>query len=198
MIGAATNCSISVTEATLGLKFLIATTGCGEGTVQLLMNTNSYSDALGNNGPAIVSASAVTTKMAQPAPTPPSVATPNEPQATTAPPAQTAPALTAEPPAGPGLPVEASEEPVAKAYAFTPSLQEDLEPLTQAQRQDSRYEPQITIQNPTTAKPLVASNTNWISYVVMVLGALVISVVTVSAIRAIRSLRTRRLVRKFS
>lgn len=216
MIGAAANCNISVTEATPGLKFIIETTGCSDGTVQLLMNTNSYSDALGNNGPAIVSASAVTTKVAQPAPTPTPTPTPSStpaqntspapavsaaPPSVSAPadpPAQAAPALSAESPAEPELPAEAIEEPVAKAYAFTPSLQEDLEPLSQSQPHDSEYEPQITIQNPTAAKPIVISNTNWINYALMLLGALVISITAVSTIKAMRSMRTRRLVRKFS
>ena len=219
MIGAASNCTVSVTEATAGLKFLVETTGCSDGTVQMLMNTNSYSDALGNTGPATVSASAVTTKVAQPAstptPTPAQIASP-APTVSAAPPAAAAPAeppATASPsapapPAEPAVPVDVLAEaetyeestlaPVATTYAFTPSLEEDLEPVAQSRPFDSENEPQITIHNPTAAKPFVVSNNQWVSYAAMAFGALAISFAAVGAIKGMRLMRTRRLVRKFS
>jgi hypothetical protein len=88
--------------------------------------------------------------------------------------------------------------PLATTYAFTPSLQEDLEPVAQSRPLDSENEPQITIQNPTAAKPFVVSNNQWVSYAAMAFGALAISFAAVGTIKGMRSMRTRRLVRKFS
>jgi hypothetical protein len=85
--GTATGCLISVSSATV-TRYSISTTGCSLGSVRLEIAQGAYTDALGNTGPAAVSASGVTTVLAQPAPTPtptPTAAPSPTPTATPAP-----------------------------------------------------------------------------------------------------------------
>lgn len=249
MIGAATDCVLSVQETTPGTKFAILTSGCSDGSVQVLINTGSYTDAFGNSGPTRVSASAVTTKVAQPTPTPTptpaatstptpttsSTPVPTPTQAPSSSPAPTSsaepiavPAPGSEPPAPPQTPIETPiqipsqtpvqapattvdlEKPVVEAgkvlvaaqparttYLFNESIQPVAEQVIESPIDYEKYEPQITVDNPTAPKPIVSS-VNWQLYGSLALGLASVSLAAVGIIRGVRQLRTRRLVRRFA
>ena len=215
MIGAATSCVISVTEVQAGLKFNIATSGCSDGSVQVLMNANSYTDSLGNTGPTIVSASAVTTKIAQPAPTP-------TPTPTPVPTVSAAPVVVQQPlpPAPPEpeqsqsdvgqLPIAISEpkeipagtelvaaQPVRKTYAFTPQVVEVEEPVAEIPKGFDSNEPQITVRNPTDPK-LIGQQVDWRIAATIGLGAISVTLALIGITKGARLARTRRLVKKYA
>ena len=217
MIGAATSCVISVTEVQAGLKFNIATSGCSDGSVQVLMNANSYTDSLGNTGPTIVSASAVTTKIAQPAPTPTPTPTP-----TPVPTVSAAPVVVQQPlpPAPPEpeqsqsdvgqLPSAISEpkeipagtelvaaQPVRKTYAFTPQVVVVEEPVAENPHGYDLDEPQITVRNPTDPKP-IGRQVDWRIAATIGLGAISVTLALIGITKGARLARTRRLVKKYA
>ena len=83
--GTSTGCQISVTSTSV-TRYAISTTGCSLGSVQLSIAQGAYADSLGNTGPQAVSASGVTTVIAQPAPAPSPSPTPSpSPSATVTP-----------------------------------------------------------------------------------------------------------------
>jgi hypothetical protein len=86
--GTATGCVISMVSTTV-TRYTITTTGCSLGSVQLSISQGAYADALGNTGPQTVSASSVTTVIAQPAPTPTPTPTPTPSPTPTASPTPT-------------------------------------------------------------------------------------------------------------
>ena len=225
MIGAATNCELSVTETITGLKFAIGTAGCSDGSVQVLLNAGSYADAHGNLGPAVVSASAVTTKVAQPAPTPTPTPTPTPSVAAPVPaaPAESSSESSASPIAGPGpqnpqppssdsIPqgsqgqqesIPAGTEivaagPVKKTYAFTAPVEEMVAPIMELQELPAQSPSQITVQNPTDPKPILAPGLNWLNLASIGFGGLAAIFAGIGAVKAARQMRTRRLVRKFA
>lgn len=79
--GTATGCSISLSSATISSgtvnRYSVNTSGCSLGTVRLAIAQNSYTDALGNLGPAAVTVSSATTVIAQVAPAPTPTASPS-------------------------------------------------------------------------------------------------------------------------
>ena len=136
LTGAATNCVVSFTEDSPGLKFTIATTGCSDGTVQVSQAINSYTDALGNLGPATANASAVFTKVAQPAPAPAVTATPTptatpvaspsaSPAATPAPTSSAAPPVVSSPADPPSTP---PSNPAAPTQGSAPNSESPNKP----------------------------------------------------------------------
>ena len=83
--GTSSNCEYSLVEQVAGQRYKLQTLGCGIGNVQASIPIGSYADALGNQGPAVASNSALVTKAAipvvptpipTPAPIPTPVATP--------------------------------------------------------------------------------------------------------------------------
>jgi hypothetical protein len=219
MIGAATNCELSVTETIAGLKFAIGTAGCSDGSVQVLLNAGSYADVHGNLGPAVVSASAVTTKVAQPTPTPTPTASAPVPAA----PAESSPESSASPSAAPapqnpqppelvsspeGTPgkletIPAGTEivaagPVKKTYAFTAPVEEMVSPIMELQELPTQSLSQITVQNPTDPKPILAPSLNWLNLASIGFAGLAAIFGGAGVVRAARQMRTRRLVRKFA
>jgi hypothetical protein len=67
-IGSATGCALLLTENQVGTNYTIATSSCGNGTVQISMASSAFADSLGNLGPVSASISRVVNKIAQPAP----------------------------------------------------------------------------------------------------------------------------------
>jgi hypothetical protein len=95
IIGNATGCIVSLVSASVN-RYTVTTSGCSLGSVQLAIAQNSYSDALGNLGPASVTASGVTSVISQPAPIPSPTSTPSPtPSQTPSPSASLSPAPTA-------------------------------------------------------------------------------------------------------
>jgi hypothetical protein len=219
MIGAATQCVLSVTETISGVKFTIGTTGCSDGSVQILLNAGAYTDAFGNLGPAIVSASAVTTKVVQPTPTP----TPSASAPVPAAPAESSSDSSASPIAGPApqnpqppltnsIPqgetgpqttIPAGTEivaagPVKKTYAFSTPVEEVVAPIMELQELPGQSLSQITVQNPTDPKPISVPGVNWFNIASLGFGGLAAIFGGIGAVKAARQMRTRRLVRKFA
>jgi hypothetical protein len=215
MIGAATQCVLSVTETISGVKFTIGTTGCSDGSVQILLNAGAYTDAFGNLGPSIVSASAVTTKVVQPTPTPTPTPTASVP-VTAAPMESASPILAPVPdisepttsnpvPEAPesqsGANPEGTEivaaQPLKKTYAFT-TPHKELPNSEIAIQQQTQSPSQITVQNPTDPKPISVTGVNWLNIASLGFGGLAAIFGVIGAVKAARQMRTRRLVRKFA
>jgi hypothetical protein len=86
---------------------------------------------------------------------------------------------------------------VRRSYAFTEVTQEEVEPVVESVPNYRVYEPQITIDNPTDAKPIQANN-NWQFFASIAFGALSVALAGIGIAKAARQARTRRLVRKFA
>jgi hypothetical protein len=198
MIGAATNCLISVQEVIAGLKFKVETSGCEDGTVQMMLNANSYTDSLGNLGPTVVLASAVTTKGAPPAPAPPTPAPPAPAPAETAPLSQPVPSLEPKVDVIPAETEIVAAQPIYKTYALTPIVETEQEPVSEEALSYPVSDSQITVQNPTAAKPISSNQNNWMSLATIAIGAVSISLAAIGVFKGLRQMRSRRLVRKFS
>lgn len=205
MIGAATNCLISVQEVIAGLKFKVETSSCEDGTVQMLLNANSYSDSLGNLGPAAVLASAVTNKGAPPAPAPPAPNSPPSSVPNSAPaPAERMPVPQPVPSLEPKVEVIPAEteivaaQPIYKTYALKPSVETEIEPVSEEALSYPVSDSQITVRNPTAPKPINSTQNDWMGLATMAIGAVSISLAAIGVLKGIRQLRSRRLVRKFS
>ena len=223
--GTATGCVISVTSTTV-TRYAIATSGCSLGSVQISINPNSYTDALGNTGPAVVRTSGVTSVIAQPAPAPTPTPTPTpSPSATPTPtPSPTPTAAPAAEPAtqqdsstplpapsssngsdgDPGTPVttEAFTEiipaqPLRKTYELSPLLSQSWQAEQEPEYFYDSNEPQITVDNPTNNPPTFVER-NWQSWLGIGVGIISSTLAGIGVIKAARQMRTRRLLRKFA
>jgi hypothetical protein len=218
--GTATGCVISMVSNTV-TRYTITTTGCSLGSVQLSIAQGAYADALGNTGPQTVSASSVTTVIAQPAPTPAPTPTPT-PTASPIPTAAPAPVSggsggggssgssgTSTPATNPA-PVELNTnsatnnmeiiaaQPVRKTYAFSSAIKLPTSPLEEPIAIYEPDAPQITVDNPTDDPPPVAPKNDWQQYAIIGVGSLSGLLATIGVIQAARQMRNRRLVKKFA
>ena len=213
MIGDATGCEFTVVQITPGSEFRVDSTNCSLGTVQILLQANSFQDSIGNNGPAVVSASSVITKTARvaAAPAPSPIATPIAKSPAAAPPIKEPETMVPESPAPettvPGTIVseirvpEASTiieaQPVRKTYAFTPA-----EVTTQQNPEAYEIAPlaetaQITLQNPTSPMPLTKPD-SFQNILLLTTGIVSTALAAIGFFKLAQQFRSRRLVKKFS
>jgi hypothetical protein len=222
--GTATSCVISVTSATV-TRYSISTTGCSLGSVRLEIAQGAYTDALGNTGPAAVSASGVTTVLAQPAPTP--TAAPIPTPTTTAAPAPISSGGGSSGSSGGGtsgggaiepsnsIPVETklnspaanlesnatleivAAQPIRKTYAFSSAIRLPTSPTEEPIAIYEPDAPQITVDNPTNDPPARPS-ADWQQYAIIGVGGLSGLLATIGIEKGARQMRNRRLVKKFA
>ena len=225
--GTATGCQISVSSATVlsGTvnRYNVTTSGCSLGTVALAIAQNSYTDTLGNLGPAAVTASSVTTVIAQPvpvaSPTPTPTPTPSPtqtPSATqnAAPEQSSGPAVPVPTDPGDGAPPTPPAEnadlagsaggteviaaqPVRKTYAFKQAIKlptrADEKPV-EIINPDTQ---QITVDNPTEDAPIPA-NEDWKQFAIIGVGGISGLLATIGIAKGASQMRKRRLVKKFA
>ncbi|CAB4556981.1 unannotated protein [freshwater metagenome] len=221
-IGSATGCALLLSENQVGTKYTIATSSCGDGTVQISMASSAFADSLGNPGPVSASNSRVVSKLAQPAPAPsptptqtlvPTPAPSASPTQTPAPVAQES----AEPVPTGGASNSGSTPPPTSAEAenlagalvipesFSFSAPQELETNLQTRDNkttvESNFEGEIGPEEIPKASPSIQSagilDQLWIWLAWLLIGVGTIGVL-IGGLRLLQGVRTKNLVRKLA
>jgi hypothetical protein len=217
--GTATGCVLSLTEVLAGTKFNLVTSSCAPGTVKAALAAASYTDSLGNSGPAAQVQSGETTVQAAvvaPTPTPtPTPAASSSPVSSPVPVSNPAPVSNpvVSTPAAPEPQPAPSPEPLAeqfdepevliaapkatRSYVLNGDAYEPLvepEPVSAAPDQ---WDSQIVVNNPTDPK-LISNDFDFSSVTSIGLAGLAAILATIGFVKWAAQIRSRRLVRKFS
>ena len=214
-IGTASGCVLSLTENLAGTKYTIATSNCGDGTVQISMISNSYLDALGNQGPVSASSSRSVSKIALPAPVPTQAPVPAQSPALapTPVPQQTAePLLTGGPSVSGTAPPSASaieaeiriDSPAApKTFSFsaprgqlpiTPSIENRIAGGSNLEIKSSQDDVPIAVTSSQSVKFLDELGI-WVAWFLVAIGSIG---VLIGSFRLLQGVRTKKLVRKLA
>jgi hypothetical protein len=194
-------CTLTLVEIATGQSFEIATSGCQLGQVQIQLLPGSYTDALGNLGPAQALESSVidfaAVPVVVPSPTPTPTQTPEVDVAPSDPPSNI------DEPEGHGSPAPEDLEPTTAQW---------LQELEVAESNNQAYagesvqtsnsaaaENQVAAQlasDPAEDIPMVLENAQGVLW--LIIGGLTAGAATILAVRAARQTHRRRLVRLFS